>query len=202
MAALSEVEQRFCLYLAAGDSIAQAGRRVGIGRTTAYRWQAEEDVKLAVAELTLESATRAKRQLASMVTRASRTVGRLMQPGAAAHKGAPTELEAAKLVIQAAQLDSLPVLAGDRRIMTYVPRPGRDDAPQVPDTSEEEASLGAPASVALPLVSTADGLPPDLPRALGEQRTRKAGYAQPQPDAVQEPVQLMDPEFWRGGGRR
>ena len=151
---------RFAMRICLGASVTEASARAGVSRALGYEWLHIAGVQRLIARYNQEAASRARRELAGLVRNAVRTVRAVMADGSA--KGSPTRLEAAKLVLALAKIEVVPVASQERRIVTYMPRPGRDGGLTAPeDASPPEP---APARADLPVTPTADRLPPDFPR--------------------------------------
>jgi hypothetical protein len=181
----------FAARRALGDTMTAATRHVGIERGTGYDWEALPQVKLEIERQTREVARSARTMLTGSVRKAVRTVVRLMHD--ASHKGAPTELAAAKLVLDIVRLGELaPVEQGQRRLLTFIPRDGasvEEDAEETLDVIEAHYRAGDLEPQAL-----ADGLPADFPRDQdGDPR-----FARPEPRV---PAELKDPATYQTGRR-
>lgn len=180
-------QKAFAARMALGDSMSGAARYAGIHRTTGYEWQELPQVQQEIARYGRIATDNARRMVVGQVGEAVRTVRRLMRD--ASHRGAPTQLAAAKLILDYNNIAAVPVGNQQTRILTYIPREERDDAADDPATLDViEASYKEDA---LPLVPTKDGLPPDFPRQADE---RDGGYAQP---SSTTPEELTDPAYYR-----
>ena len=81
------------MALAGGASITEAAKKAGVERSTLYRWLERPDFKAALADVQLESRTRAVRRLSSALDKAAATAVALL-----AAKDDAVRLRAAQLV--------------------------------------------------------------------------------------------------------
>jgi hypothetical protein len=72
-------EQRFLELLLSGNSVAEAGRQLGIAERTAYRWNVDPELKAALKEMEGEKLSRAIRMLSVVAGKAVATLAANMQ---------------------------------------------------------------------------------------------------------------------------
>lgn len=179
-------QKAFAARLALGDSMSGACRYAGCARMTGYEWQELPQVQQEIARYGRIATDNARRMVVGQVREAVRTVRRLMRD--ASHRGAPTQLAAAKLILDYNNIAAVPVGNQQTRILTYIPRDERDAGE---DTDTQQYIEAGYREDALPLTPTKDGLPPDFPREPGE---RDGGYAA---RARGTPEELTDPACYR-----
>jgi hypothetical protein len=167
--------------------MAGACRYAGISRTTGYEWQELPQVQREIARYAGIAVDHARRMVVGQVREAVRTVRRLMRD--ASGKGAPTQLAAAKLILDYNNMGVIPVGNQQTRIVSRIPRD--QDASETDDTLD---TLEAQYQVSeLPRIVTPDQLPPDFPRSQAERQHQ--GYAEPTGRTI--PEDLTNPEYYR-----
>lgn len=179
-------QKAFAARLALGDSMAGACRYAGIGRTTGYEWQELPQVEREIQRYGRIAAHHGRRMLVGQIREAVRTVRRLMRPGGSAHKGAPTELMAAKLILDYVKIGELPIGSTQSRIVSRIPRDMLQVTGDTLDTLDARYQ-----ETALPTTTNRDGLPTDFARTPDEQGH---SYASP---ARGIPAELTDPDTYR-----
>jgi hypothetical protein len=179
-------QKAFAARLALGDSMAGACRYAGIGRTTGYEWQELPQVEREIQRYGRIAAHHGRRMLVGQIREAVRTVRRLMRPGGAAHKGAPTELMAAKLILDYVKIGELPIGSTQSRIVSRIPRDMLQVTEDTLDTLDARYQ-----ETALPTTTNRDGLPADFARTPDE-----AGHTYASP-ARGIPAELTDPDTYR-----
>lgn len=187
---LSEAEQYFCMRIALGDSVAGASRAVHRDPRTGFRWLQRPEIEEEIRKAAAQAVDSARRVIVGKVRWAARRMIALASPGGSQHKGAAVEFAALKYILDVNRVSEIQVGGTQSRILTFIPRDERDQLPDdVRDTLDViEAQYREDT---LPRIATADGLPPDFPRAEGE---RDGGYAAPLPTA---PPELSDPGYFR-----
>jgi hypothetical protein len=187
---LSEAEQYFCMRIALGDSVAGASRAVRRDARTGFRWLQRPEIEEEIRKAAAQAVDSARRVIVGKVRWAARRMVHLASPGGSQHKGANVEFAALKYILDVNRVSEIQVGGTQSRILTFIPRDERD----VPDDLQDTLSVieAQYREDTLPLVPTADGLPPDFPRAEGE---RDGGYAAPAARSI--PTDLNDPGYYR-----
>jgi hypothetical protein len=187
---LSEAERYFCMRIALGDSVAGASRAVQRDARTGFRWLQRPEIEEEIRKAAAQAVDSARRVIVGKVRWAARRMVQLASPGGSQHKGANVEFAALKYILDVNRVSEIQVGGTQSRILTFIPRDERDAPDDLQDTlSVIEAQYREDT---LPLVPTADGLPPDFPRAEGE---RDGGYAVPAARSI--PTDLNDPGYYR-----
>jgi len=187
---LTERQRYFAMRIALGDSVRKAADAIGVTDRHGRRLVHEPAIEEAIRQYAAEAVDSARRVIVGKVRWAARRMIALGQPGGSSHRGAAVEFAALKYILDVNRVSDIQVGTAQARILSYVPREGREDLPA--DVQDTLAVIEAQyREEALPLSPTKDGLPPDFPRADGE---AAGGYAQSQPTT---PPELSDPQYFR-----